>query len=139
MAAKTGASRGAGSAPTAASPATVRNVAPVASGVLPRTGSITDGSTVCDYELIGAVMGDLSARRARVVGTDNVGSDRTCVKAEVRQTELIRYAVDLRSLTHGSGSFTRGFARYEPLSGSSGSSGSPGSPGPVAAHAGAIA
>ncbi|MEB3035176.1 hypothetical protein, partial [[Mycobacterium] nativiensis] len=40
----------------------------------------------------------------------------TCVKAEVPQTELIRYAVDLRSLTHGAGSFTRGFARYEPLS-----------------------
>ena len=61
-------------------------------------------------------MGDLSARRARVLGTDKVGADRTCVKAEVPQTELIRYAVDLRSLTHGAGSFSRGFARYEPLS-----------------------
>lgn len=67
-------------------------------------------------ELVGAVMGDLSARRARVLGTDKVGADHTCVKAEVPQTELIRYAVDLRSLTHGAGSFSRGFARYEPLS-----------------------
>lgn len=66
-------------------------------------------------ELVGAVMGDLSARRARVLGTEQAGAERTCVKAEVPQTELIRYAVDLRSLTHGAGSFTRGFARYEPL------------------------
>lgn len=66
-------------------------------------------------ELVGAVMGDLSARRARVLGTEQAGGERTCVKAEVPQTELIRYAVDLRSLTHGAGSFTRGFARYEPL------------------------
>ncbi|ORW10493.1 elongation factor G-like protein EF-G2 [Mycolicibacter longobardus] len=76
---------------------------------------IDDVAVLIPDELVGAVMGDLSARRARVVGTDKVGADRTCVKAEVPQTELIRYAVDLRSLTHGAGSFTRGFARYEPL------------------------
>ncbi|WP_125078298.1 elongation factor G-like protein EF-G2 [Mycobacterium sp. P7213] len=77
---------------------------------------IDDVTVLIPDELVGAVMGDLSARRARVLGTDKVGADRTCVKAEVPQTELIRYAVDLRSLTHGTGSFTRGFARYEPLS-----------------------
>lgn len=79
---------------------------------------IDDVTVLIPDELVGAVMGDLSARRARVVGTDKVGADRTCVKAEVPQTELVRYAVDLRSLTHGAGSFTRGFARYEPLPGS---------------------
>lgn len=77
---------------------------------------IDDVTVLVPDDLVGAVMGDLSARRARVVGTDKVGTDRTLVKAEVPQTELIRYAVDLRSLTHGAGSFTRGFARYEPLS-----------------------
>ncbi|RRR42820.1 elongation factor G-like protein EF-G2 [Mycolicibacter terrae] len=77
---------------------------------------IDDVTVLVPDDLIGAVMGDLSARRARVLGTDKVGADRTCVKAEVPQIELIRYAVDLRSLTHGAGSFTRGFARYEPLS-----------------------
>lgn len=76
---------------------------------------VDDVTVLVPDDLVGAVMGDLSARRARVVGTDTVGADRTCVKAEVPQTELIRYAVDLRSLTHGAGSFTRGFARYEPL------------------------
>jgi elongation factor G len=66
-------------------------------------------------DLVGTVMGDLSSRRARVLGTENVGEDRTQVKAEVPQVELTRYAIDLRSLTHGAGSFTRTFSRYEPM------------------------
>ncbi|GAA4748939.1 elongation factor G-like protein EF-G2 [Nocardioides endophyticus] len=65
-------------------------------------------------ELIGPVMSDLSARRGRLLGTDKVG-DRTQVLAEVPQTELVRYAVDLRSSTHGAGVFTRTFAHYEPM------------------------
>lgn len=64
---------------------------------------------------VGGVMSDLSARRARVLGTDKVGDDRTLVKAEVPQTELVRYAVDLRSATHGAGTFTRAFGHYEPM------------------------
>ena len=66
-------------------------------------------------DLVGTVMSDLSARRARLLGTDKVGEDRTLVKAEVPQTELVRYAVDLRSSTHGAGTFTRSFAHYEPM------------------------
>jgi elongation factor G len=49
------------------------------------------------------------------VGTDKVGEDRTVVKAEIPEVELTRYAIDLRSLAHGAGSFTRSFARYEPM------------------------
>jgi elongation factor G len=66
-------------------------------------------------DLVGAVMSDLSSRRSRVLGTDKVGEDHTSVKAEVPQVELTRYAIDLRSLSHGTGSFTRAFARYEPM------------------------
>lgn len=64
--------------------------------------------------LVGGTMSDLSARRGRLLGTDKVG-DRTLVRAEVPQTELVRYAIDLRSATHGAGSFTRAFAHYEPM------------------------
>jgi len=64
---------------------------------------------------VGAVMGDLSSRRARVLGTEAVADRRTVVHAEVPALELVRYAVDLRSLGHGTGSFARRFARYEPL------------------------
>ena len=64
---------------------------------------------------IGSVMSDLSARRARLLGTDKVGDDRTQVMAEVPQTELVRYAIDLRSASHGAGTFTRRFGHYEPM------------------------
>jgi elongation factor G len=66
-------------------------------------------------DLVGTVMGDLSSRRGRVLGTERAGADRTVVRAEVPQVELTRYAVDLRSLAHGAGVFHRSFARYEPM------------------------
>ena len=66
-------------------------------------------------DLVGGVMSDLSSRRGRLLGTDKVGDDRTLVRAEVPQTELARYATDLRSATHGAGTFTRSFAHYEPM------------------------
>jgi elongation factor G len=67
-------------------------------------------------EYVGAVMSDLSSRRGRVLGTEPVGStSRTVVKAEVPQTEITRYAIDLRSLSHGTGTFSRTYARYEPM------------------------
>ena len=40
-------------------------------------------------------MGDLSTRRARVLGTEPVGRGRTLVKAETPQLELVRYATEL--------------------------------------------
>jgi len=67
-------------------------------------------------EYVGAVMSDLSSRRGRVLGTEPVGSGgRTLVKAEVPQLEITRYAIDLRSMSHGTGSFSRKYLRYEPL------------------------
>jgi elongation factor G len=62
---------------------------------------------------VGAVMSDLSARRGRLLGTEEAGGDRTAVRAAVPQSELVRYPVDLRALTHGAGTFTRIFAHYE--------------------------
>lgn len=72
-------------------------------------------TVVVPDDLVGGVMSDLSTRRARVLGTDKVGEDRTSIVAEVPQTELVRYAVDLRAASHGSGTFTRTFAHYEPM------------------------
>jgi len=64
---------------------------------------------------VGAVMSDLSGRRGRVLGTEPAPGERTCVRAEVPQLELLRYAIELRSFTSGTGSFSRRFARYEPM------------------------
>jgi elongation factor G len=76
---------------------------------------IDEVSVVVPDDLVGTVMGDLSGRRGRVLGTDTAGGERTAVKAEVPQMELTRYAIDLRSLSHGAASFTRSFIRYEPM------------------------
>jgi elongation factor G len=72
-------------------------------------------TVVIPDELVGSVMSDLSARRARLLGTDKAADDRTQVLAEVPQTELVHYAVDLRASTHGAGVFTRSFAHYEAM------------------------
>ncbi len=66
-----------------------------------------------DY--VGDVLGDLSSRRGRVVGTDPVGTGRTLVRATAPEAEVIRYAIDLRSMTRGRGSFARRFSHYEEL------------------------
>ncbi|WP_027343454.1 elongation factor G-like protein EF-G2 [Hamadaea tsunoensis] len=66
---------------------------------------------------VGAVMSDLSSRRGRVLGTeaDEVHEGRTVVKAEVPATELLRYAIELRAMTSGAGTFRRRFSRFEPM------------------------
>jgi elongation factor G len=65
-------------------------------------------------ESVGDVMGDLSSRRGRPLGTDRVGG-MTEVKAEVPMAEMLSYAPDLRSITGGQGEFTMEFARYEEI------------------------
>jgi len=67
---------------------------------------------------VGAVLSDLSGRRGRVTGTEPdssamVGMERTVVHAEIPDAELVRYATSLRSITAGTGRFTRHFARYD--------------------------
>jgi elongation factor G len=66
-------------------------------------------------EYVGAVMSDLSSRRGRVGGTEPVGAGRTLIRAEVPQIEVTRYAVDLRSLSHGTATFTRTYQRHDPM------------------------
>ncbi|MFS8203594.1 elongation factor G-like protein EF-G2 [Streptomyces sp. CWNU-52B] len=66
-------------------------------------------------EYVGAVLSDLSGRRGRVVGTEQSAGGRTLVRAEVPEIEIGRYAVDLRSLSHGTARFDRVYARHEPM------------------------
>ncbi|WP_020672584.1 elongation factor G-like protein EF-G2 [Amycolatopsis nigrescens] len=66
-------------------------------------------------EHLGTVLGDLSSRRGRVLGTEAGGGGRSVIKAEVPATELLRYAIDLRSLTSGTATFTRRHARFDPM------------------------
>jgi elongation factor G len=66
-------------------------------------------------EHLGTVLGDLSSRRGRVLGTESGEGGRTIIRAEVPAAELLRYAIDLRSLTSGTATFTRKHARFEPM------------------------
>jgi elongation factor G len=76
---------------------------------------VDEVSVMVPDDYVGAVMSDLSSRRGRVLGTEPVGGGRTVVKAEIPELEITRYAIDLRSMSQGTGSFTRSFLRYEPL------------------------
>ncbi|MEU3725385.1 elongation factor G-like protein EF-G2 [Streptomyces sp. NPDC031705] len=66
-------------------------------------------------EYVGPVMSDLAGRRGRVVGTEQAGPGRSRVRAEVPEIEIGRYAVDLRSVSHGTGRFRRAYARHEAM------------------------
>ena len=61
---------------------------------------------------MGDVIGDLSSRRGKVLGSDSQ-SGITEIKAHVPMSEILRYAPDLRSMTGGQGVFTMEFDHYE--------------------------
>jgi len=61
---------------------------------------------------MGDVIGDLSSRRGKVLGSEGQGGV-TEIKAHVPMSEVLKYAPDLRSMTAGQGTFTMEFAHYE--------------------------
>ena len=61
---------------------------------------------------MGDIMGDMNKRRGRILGTEHVNG-KTVVSAEAPQSELSKYATDLRSMTQGRGRFIVAFERYE--------------------------
>ena len=63
----------------------------------------------------GDVMGDLSSRRGQVQGTDAASGGRQKITALVPTSEIISYAMDLRSLTQGWGTFTAEHNHYQEL------------------------
>ena len=63
----------------------------------------------------GDVMGDLNSRRGRVQGTEAVGNGEQTITAQVPTSEVLRYAIDLRSLTGGRGRFLLHHDHYDPL------------------------
>ncbi|HOB05422.1 MAG TPA: elongation factor G-like protein EF-G2 [Propionibacteriaceae bacterium] len=76
---------------------------------------IDEVTVVVGDEHMGAVMTDLTSRRGRLLGTDTDAANHAIIKALVPASELSKYAIDLRGLAQGSGSFTREFHGYEQL------------------------
>jgi elongation factor G len=65
-------------------------------------------------DCMGKVVGDLSGRRGRILGTDSDGRFQV-IRADVPAMELYRYASVLRSLTGGRGVHSEQFSRYEEM------------------------
>ncbi len=63
----------------------------------------------------GDIMGELNKRRGRVLGMEPAGKGETTITAEVPVREMHDFAMYLRQVTRGMGSFTLEFLRYEPL------------------------
>ncbi|HEY3329656.1 MAG TPA: elongation factor G [Capsulimonadaceae bacterium] len=78
---------------------------------------ILDVKITVPEQYMGDVIGDLNTRRGRVLGMERIGGENSHVtqqvSATVPQREMQRYAIELRSLTHGRGSFSADFSHYE--------------------------
>lgn len=72
-------------------------------------------SIVVPDEHVGAVLSDLSTRRGQVTGTESIAGGRSIVTVTVPEIEVSRYAIDIRSITHGTGRYTRASAGYAPM------------------------
>jgi len=86
-----------------------RNVAPNARPVL--LEPLADLEVWTPEDVLGDVMGDLSARRGQILGTEGDGR-LTKVRSIVPESELYRYATTLYSLTHGRGTYRHTFHGY---------------------------
>jgi elongation factor G len=63
-------------------------------------------------EFLGDVMGDLSSRRGKILGTESDGAHQV-IKALAPTSEIYKYATHLRSLTQGRGTHSARFSHYE--------------------------
>ena len=70
-----------------------------------------------ESKYLGDIMSDLSSKRGRILGQTPIGGGIEEIRAQVPQAELLKYAIDLRSMTSGTGSFETSFDHYDPISG----------------------
>jgi elongation factor G len=70
-----------------------------------------------DKEFTGDILNDITSRRGRVLGMGGEESGGSSVKANVPLSEMLKYSIDLRSITSGKGSFEMKFSHYDPISG----------------------
>jgi elongation factor G len=66
-------------------------------------------------ECVGDVVGDLNGRRGRLQGMDPIAPGKTRIRATVPMATMMRYALDLRSITKGRGRFRQTVSHYEEL------------------------
>ncbi|MDR7865384.1 MAG: elongation factor G [Sporomusaceae bacterium] len=62
---------------------------------------------------MGDIIGDFNSRRGRILGMEPIGGGLGVVRAQAPLTEVVRYSIDLRSMTQGRGKFDMSFDHYE--------------------------
>jgi elongation factor G len=75
---------------------------------------VMDVGVTVPSEFAGDIMGDLNTRRAHIHGMNPDGPNTT-IEASVPQSEMLRYATDLRSMTQGRGTYTMQLSHYDPV------------------------
>src|SRR5262249_45019716 len=63
----------------------------------------------------GDIMGDLNSKRGRIQSSPSIGNGEVEIVALVPTSEILRYAIDLRSMTGGRGRFTMSHSHYDPV------------------------
>ncbi|WP_227766300.1 elongation factor G [Zhaonella formicivorans] len=63
-------------------------------------------------QFMGDIIGDFNSKRGRILGMEPKGKNQI-IRAMVPLAEMYKYAIDLKSITQGRGSFTMTFAQYE--------------------------
>lgn len=74
---------------------------------------IMDIEVLVPKEYMGDIIGDLNSKRGKVMGMEESSTEKQVIKAKIPQAEIFKYAIDLRSITQGRGTFTVKFSHYE--------------------------
>ena len=75
---------------------------------------IMDVKVIVPDQYLGEIMGDFNTRRGRIMGVDTLGHLQV-VNAQVPQAEMFQYAINLRSMTSGRGTYEMNFSHYDPV------------------------
>jgi len=81
---------------------------------------VMEVTILVDKNFMGNILSDITSRRGRVLGMEESGGDNSetqIIKANIPQSELQRYIIDLRSMTGGKATFEMKFSHYDPISG----------------------
>jgi len=74
---------------------------------------IMDIEVIVPKEYMGDIIGDLNSKRGKIMGMEESSSGKQSIKAKIPQAEIFKYAIDLRSITQGRGTFSLKFSHYE--------------------------
>jgi elongation factor G len=74
---------------------------------------IVEVEVVVPDSYTGDIIGDLNSKRGRILGMEAAGTGKQRIRALAPHSEMTRYAIDLRSMTHGRGVFTMKFDHYD--------------------------